>query len=85
MEEQVWFSFETLLLTMTKENVIHLNEALHDSLKRRNSTLDEYILKFMELYHKLAAMTKLMDDITKVFHQLCKIGYVLSNPYLLSS
>lgn len=55
------------LLTMTKENEIHLNESLL-SLKKGSLSIDEYLKKFKSLCDQLAAMKKPIDDLTKVFH-----------------
>lgn len=63
---QVWSSVEDILLSITKENEIHINESVH-CLKKGNLSLEEYIKKFKALSDKLAAMKKPLDDITKVF------------------
>lgn len=64
---KIWKSLEDLLLTMTKENEIHLNEALFN-LKKGNQSMDEYLKKFKKYCDKLAAMKKPLDDTAKVFH-----------------
>lgn len=58
---QVWKSLEETLLSITKENEIHISESLH-SLKKGNFSLDDYIKQFKFLCDKLAAM-KNLDDV----------------------
>lgn len=70
---QVWKSLEEQLLSMTKENELHLNEALV-SLKKGNSTLEDYLKKFKALCDMLAAMKKPLDETTKVFHLARGLG-----------
>lgn len=54
--------FEEQLLTLTKENELHLNEAFV-SLRKVTLSLDDYLKKFKGLRDKLSA-----DDLTKVMH-----------------
>lgn len=70
---KVWKSLEDSLLTMTKENEIHLNESLL-TLKKGNSSVEEYIRKFKAICDKLAALKKPLDDLTKVFHLARGLG-----------
>lgn len=60
---QVWNSLEEILLSITKENEIHISESLH-GLKKGLLILEEYIKCFMVLSEKLAVMKKPLDDLT---------------------
>lgn len=62
---QLQNSLEETLISVTKENEIHINEAMH-SLKKGHLYLDEYVQRFKALNDELAAMKRLIDDLTKV-------------------
>jgi hypothetical protein len=70
---QMWKSLEEQLFTMTKENEIHLNEAIL-SLKKGSLSLDDYLKKLKSFCDQLEAMKKPVDDLTKVFHVARGLG-----------
>lgn len=63
----MWKSLEDQLHSMSKENEIHLNEALV-SLRKGNMNLEEYLKKFKAICDKLVPMKKPLDETTIVFH-----------------
>ncbi|KAL5781775.1 hypothetical protein ACOSP7_006804 [Xanthoceras sorbifolium] len=71
--QHVWSSLEEQLLPMTREKEATLKDELF-SLKKRSSSIDEYIRKFKTLCGSLAAINQPVSNIDKVFQLAQGLG-----------
>ena len=73
----VWNSFKEKLLPMTKEKNLQLTNRLW-GLKKGTRSLDEYLRDFKGICNALAAVSKLVSDLDKVF----QLAQVLETKYM---